>query len=78
MRELQDEGDPDIVAEVGGLFMKHSPDKVKAIMEAAEDSDAKACSSQRTASSPAAPASGPCTYQPWPGAEDDGPLRCPG
>ena len=41
LRELQDEGDPDIVAEVGGLFMKHSPDKVKAILEAAEKSDAK-------------------------------------
>jgi HPt (histidine-containing phosphotransfer) domain-containing protein len=41
LRELQDEGDPDIVAEVGGLFMKHSPDKVKAILEAAEKDDAK-------------------------------------
>ena len=41
LRELQDEGDPDIVAEVGGLFMKHSPDKVKAILEAAEKNDAK-------------------------------------
>ncbi len=41
LRELQDEGDPDIVAEVGGLFIKHSPDKVKAILEAAEKDDAK-------------------------------------
>jgi hypothetical protein len=41
LRELQDEGDPDIVAEVGGLFMRHSPDKVKAILEAAEKDDAK-------------------------------------
>jgi HPt (histidine-containing phosphotransfer) domain-containing protein len=41
LRELQDEGDPDIVAEVGGLFMKHSPDKVKAILEAALKDDAK-------------------------------------
>ncbi|MCX6680993.1 MAG: hypothetical protein NTX42_11615 [Methanothrix sp.] len=32
LRELQDEGDPDIVAEVGGLFIKHSPDKVDAII----------------------------------------------
>ena len=41
LRELQDEGDPDIVAEVGGLFLKHSQDKVKAILEAAENGDAK-------------------------------------
>ncbi len=42
LRELQDEGDPDIVSEVGGLFLKHSPDKVKAILEALETGDAKA------------------------------------
>lgn len=41
LRELQDEGDPDIVAEVGGLFLKHSPDKVKAILQALEMGDAK-------------------------------------
>ena len=41
LRELQDEGDPDIVSEVGGLFLKHSPDKVKAILEALETGDAK-------------------------------------
>ena len=41
LRELQDEGDPDIVAEVGSLFLKHSPDKVKAILEALETGDAK-------------------------------------
>lgn len=41
LRELQDEGDPDIVEEVGGLFIKHSPEKVKAILEAAEKDDAK-------------------------------------
>ena len=40
LRQLQDDGDPDIVAEVGGLFIKHSPDKVKAILEATEKSDA--------------------------------------
>jgi len=42
LRHLQDDGDPDIVAEVGGLFIKHSPDKVKAILEATEKSDARA------------------------------------
>jgi HPt (histidine-containing phosphotransfer) domain-containing protein len=41
LRELQDEGDPDIVEEVGGLFIKHSPEKVKAILEAAGKDDAK-------------------------------------
>ncbi|HUS76271.1 MAG TPA: Hpt domain-containing protein [Methanothrix sp.] len=41
LRELQDEGDPDIIAEVGGLFIKHSPEKVNAIMQSAEHGDAK-------------------------------------
>ena len=41
LRELQDEGDPDIVAEVGSLFLKHSPDKVEAILQAVEKNDAK-------------------------------------
>ncbi|MFZ3147407.1 MAG: Hpt domain-containing protein [Methanothrix sp.] len=41
LRELQDEGDPDIIAEVGGLFIKHSPEKVKAIMQSVESGDAK-------------------------------------
>ena len=41
LRELQDEGDPDIVAEVGGLFIKHSPDKINAIMQSVENGDAK-------------------------------------
>ncbi len=41
LRELQDEGDPDIIAEVGGLFVEHSPGKVKAILQAVEDGDAK-------------------------------------
>jgi HPt (histidine-containing phosphotransfer) domain-containing protein len=41
LRELQDEGDPDIIAEVGGLFIKHSPDKVNAIMQSVEHGDAK-------------------------------------
>jgi HPt (histidine-containing phosphotransfer) domain-containing protein len=41
LRELQDAGDPDIVAEVGGLFIKHSPEKVDAIMQSVEKEDAK-------------------------------------
>lgn len=42
LRELQEMGDPDIVAEVGGLFIKHSPGKISSIMLAAENEDAKA------------------------------------
>jgi HPt (histidine-containing phosphotransfer) domain-containing protein len=42
LRELQEEGDPDIVVEIGGLFLKHSPEKVNAIMQSAENGDAKA------------------------------------
>ena len=41
LRELQEAGDPDIVAEVGGLFVKHSPEKVDAIMQSVEKDDAK-------------------------------------
>lgn len=41
LRELQDAGDPDIIAEVGGLFVEHSPEKIKAILQAAETADAK-------------------------------------
>lgn len=41
LRELQEAGDPDIVAEVGGLFIQHSPEKVQAIMKSAEKGDAK-------------------------------------
>ena len=40
LRELQDDGDPDIVAEVGGLFIEHSPQKVEAILRAVESRDA--------------------------------------
>ena len=40
LRELQDDGDPDIVAEVGGLFLEHSPQKVRAILQAVESRDA--------------------------------------
>ena len=41
LRELQDVGDPDIIAEVGGLFIEHSPEKIKAILLAVENKDAK-------------------------------------
>jgi len=41
LRELQVKGDPDIIAEVGGLFIKHSPNKISAILQAAERGDAK-------------------------------------
>jgi len=34
LRKRHDEGDPIIVAEMGGLFLKYSPDKVKAIIKA--------------------------------------------
>jgi HPt (histidine-containing phosphotransfer) domain-containing protein len=42
LRELQDEGDPDIIAEVGGLFLKHAPQKIIAMKSAIEAGDAKA------------------------------------
>jgi HPt (histidine-containing phosphotransfer) domain-containing protein len=41
LRELQEEGDPDMVAEIGGIFLKHSPEKVDAIEKSAETGDAK-------------------------------------
>ena len=41
LRELQDDGDPDIIAEVGGLFLEHSPQKIAAILKAVENGDAK-------------------------------------
>jgi len=41
LRELQDVGDPDIIAEVGGLFVEHSPERIKAILQAVVDKDAK-------------------------------------
>ena len=41
LRELQDDGDPDIVAEVGGLFLEHSQQKIAAILKAVENGDAK-------------------------------------
>jgi HPt (histidine-containing phosphotransfer) domain-containing protein len=42
LRELQEEGDPDIIAEVGGLFLKHAPQKIEAMRKAAAESNAKA------------------------------------
>jgi len=41
LRELQEDGEPDIVAEVGGLFIKHSPEKISAIEQSVETGDAK-------------------------------------
>ncbi len=41
LRELQDADEPDIVAEVGGLFVKHAPEKISAILQAVEKGDAK-------------------------------------
>src|SRR5512137_3013744 len=42
LRELQDAGEPDIVAEIGDLFMEHAPKKIAAIRKAAKENDAKA------------------------------------
>ena len=42
LRELQEEGEPDIIEEVGGLFLKHAPEKIAAIEKAAAEKDAKA------------------------------------
>jgi HPt (histidine-containing phosphotransfer) domain-containing protein len=41
LRDLQVKGDPDIIVEVGDLFIKHSPSKISAILQAAESGDAK-------------------------------------
>jgi len=41
LKELQEDGDPDIIEEVGGLFLKHSPDKITAIKKATASGDAK-------------------------------------
>jgi len=58
-------GDPDIVPDVGGLFLQHSPDKVVAFWKQRKKAMPEPCSSQRTASSPAAPTLGPCVSPPW-------------
>ncbi len=41
LRELQVSGEPDIVEEVGGLFIEHAPGKISAIEQAVEKNDAK-------------------------------------
>jgi HPt (histidine-containing phosphotransfer) domain-containing protein len=41
LREFQEAGEPDIVAEIGGLFLEHSPKKLSAICDAAERKDAR-------------------------------------
>jgi len=41
LRELQETGEPDIVVEIGGLFLEHAPQKLAAIREAAEREDAR-------------------------------------
>jgi HPt (histidine-containing phosphotransfer) domain-containing protein len=42
LRELQEEGEPDIVVEVGNLFINHAPQKIAAIKKAASEGNAKA------------------------------------
>ena len=42
LRELQDEGEPDIVIELSDLFFTHAPVKIEAIKEALKGGDAKA------------------------------------
>ncbi len=41
LRELQEEGEPDILEEVGGLFLKHAPEKISAIEKAVAEGNAK-------------------------------------
>jgi HPt (histidine-containing phosphotransfer) domain-containing protein len=41
LRELQEKGEPDIVEEIGGLFLEHAPQKLSAIRDAAEREDAR-------------------------------------
>jgi HPt (histidine-containing phosphotransfer) domain-containing protein len=42
LRELQEVSEPDIVAEVGGLFIEHAPHKIAAIKKAASEGNPKA------------------------------------
>ena len=42
LRELQEKGEPDIVAEIGDLFIKHAPQKIASIKKAASEENAKA------------------------------------
>jgi len=41
LRDLQDEGEPDIIVEVCDLFRKHAPERLSSIEQAAEIGDAK-------------------------------------
>ncbi|MDM7935411.1 MAG: Hpt domain-containing protein [Methanothrix sp.] len=41
LRELQIEGEPDIISELCGLFLKHAPERIGAILEAVEKGDAR-------------------------------------
>jgi HPt (histidine-containing phosphotransfer) domain-containing protein len=41
LRDLQETGEPDIVAEIGGLFLEHAPSKLSAIRDAADRKDAR-------------------------------------
>lgn len=42
LRELQEKDELDIVIEVGGLFLKYTPDKISTIEAAVKNNDAKA------------------------------------
>lgn len=42
LRDLQDEGDPDIIIELSDLFFENAPGKIEAIRGAIERGDAKA------------------------------------
>lgn len=42
LRELQDEGEPDIIIELSDLFFENAPVKIQAIRTAIEKGDAKA------------------------------------
>jgi HPt (histidine-containing phosphotransfer) domain-containing protein len=41
LRELQGEGEPDIVSEVCDLFVKHAPERITSIEQAIKSGDAK-------------------------------------
>jgi len=41
LAELQEEDEPDIISEVGGIFLTHAPDKIAAIIQAASERDSQ-------------------------------------
>ncbi|NPV62637.1 MAG: Hpt domain-containing protein [Methanotrichaceae archaeon] len=41
LADLQEEGEPDIVEDIGGIFLAHAPAKIDAIAEAASKGDLK-------------------------------------